>query len=224
MIERKDPIFVILIALMVCTMMCLQACLPQVASTASPATASPGEAIQPTETTGTGYAIFEQEPFKITFAYPSSWDISVRSFPNSSSLLVQDPSHVRDPSQILTPTVIVLDADLDEGLILVNMKRVDPTTFSLDEHVEANIKLRLIDSDFSLVENKLLSIDGYPARWTVYEVARRFNESASYYEDVFLVIDDQFYRFGLDVPIVDRNGEYGKVFDLMIRSIQVVEK
>ncbi len=157
--------------------------------------------------------------FRITFDYPSSWVLhSLGPTGAHERISVQDPAE---------PTGVPGSApDLEVGVVILTVDVVDPSTLEVDSRAQDYLRTIGNIPQMTVLGDRSLRIDGHPARWITVEVDPRpaLGQMVPMLGDtIYLQVGDRLYALALTVAQDDRQGEFGRGFDALIASIEVIE-
>ena len=150
--------------------------------------------------------------FKITFSYPASWtweeDIPFDEPPLNTEL---------PPSE----RIILQNGSLDNGSIAIQVYYETSTSLA---KIKEGMDTFSGDSAYTVLSDTILQIDGYDARWfTLSGVAYSAQGTIAIQpEIIYLFTEDRYYTIDLDILESERDGDFHKRFEDLVKSIKVL--
>ena len=150
-------------------------------------------------------------PLRIEFDFPATWRLGKGAWIGGEyfiSLSDKDPT----PGEV--------DPMEEPPSFLIFARRVDPTSYSLDEVIDRFKS----DPTRTVVGDRRLEVSGYPARWITYKLSPASDRLEPLIDEQFyILVGDFVYNLSFRIPEDERNGSFGQGFDHVIETLQVVK-
>jgi hypothetical protein len=148
--------------------------------------------------------------FKITFSYPAIWDWE-EDIPFDDFIGVPPPSE----------RIILQNGSLDNGSIAIQVYYETSTSLA---KIKEGMDTFSGDSAYTVLSDTILQIDGYDARWfTLSGVAYSAQGTIAIQpEIIYLFTEDRYYTIDLDILESERDGDFHKRFEDLVKSIKVL--
>lgn len=171
-------------------------------------------ACQPVEPMLKEYLPEESSLFRITFSYPSNWDLEIDpdASKKSSGMTAFEPYPVGEG--------INEESRLAGISVWLDSKPRDKMQERLDSYladIEALERLELRD-------DRTLQIDGHEARWLTIVNSWESTDPGTTYiaEFIYLLTEDRYYTITLYIPESETNGRFHTEFKALIESIKIL--
>lgn len=155
--------------------------------------------------------------FQLQFEYPATWDLLLG--PETSSdidlWLSEASAPTSIPGQLRNP---------DEPLVGLYARRVDASSFSLDQEVDRFLAGSRDRPFETIAADETSEIDGYSARKTtlLIEPPQAEGNSTMLHEDIFLLVDSCYYQLHMQIPEQAQHGAFAQGFQHLIESIEIM--
>jgi len=143
------------------------------------------------------YEPSEDSPFKITFSYPIAWQWDVLSY------------------DLMTANIYP-DSRQSNIWLYVNVNIAASPKVAMSDRMNLFLSTKTTVSQFEILEDKLVRIDGRDARWFI----TRATDEHYISEDIFVLCEDRFYMIGIRYPENESNPQFYEEFQSMVESIK----
>jgi hypothetical protein len=176
--------------------------------------------IPPTESdnTYTHFSPCVDPRVKVAFDHPQEWTIRpLRPSGDEYIDIIPDPT---------LPTMGPGDeSGFDEAQVFISLQFVEQENITFDDAINNRLEIYKPGApEDTLLSESSYTINGFPVRHYVYfspPNVLHFKDGIREY--VFLMVEDHFYEFTLAISEEERDSDFGKGFDHLIDTLEVVE-
>ena len=155
---------------------------------------------------------------KVAFDHPQEWKIGPLWLSGTVFLeIVSDP--------VLPTMGPGEDSGFDEAQLLISLQFVEQENTTFEDAINNRLEIyKRGGPEDTLLSKSSYTINGFPVRHYVYFSPPNANHlKDGIREYVFLMVEDHFYEFRLAISEEERDSDFGKGFDHLIDSLEVVE-
>lgn len=150
--------------------------------------------------------------FKITFSHPADWNWEEQIPFDEPPLNVELP---------LSERIVLANGSFDNGNITIQVYFESPGSLA---KIKEEMGAYSGDSAYKVLSNTAFQIEGYDARWlTLSGVAYLAQDTIAIQDEIiYLFAEDRYYEITLFILESDKDGEFHKQFEDLVKSIKVM--
>lgn len=172
------------------------------------------DACQPMKPRLKEYIPKEGGSFRITFSYPSNWDLEVDP----------DPGKIYAGMTAFEPYPAGEGINEESRLFGISVWLDPKPQTSMEEEIELHLADVELAGRLELLDDRTLQIDGHPARWlTIVNTWENTNPSVIYIQEfIYLLTEDRYYTITLYIPESEIDSRFHTEFKAMVESIKLL--